>query len=346
MMQTVTLTPFAESFGSAGNSTATATFSNVPAGSYPLSASYAGDNNWNSATYTYPNTLNFATPTSTPIATSTTLTVSPSSISSNASATLTAKVTASVAGVAGIVGFFANGARVADGVINSVPGPGSSPGTSTVSLPGGAFPIGNVQLVAIFTGLGGFAASTSAPVSITVTPNNFSMSISASRLMIKSGQSGSVPLLLGGPNGGTVALSLTCAPSSNQFACSVNPSSPSVSGNMSATLTINAFVPASTAANFVPRHNFRAGSLLTGASFAAVFGFLMILPVCKRRGSLLCGLALFAIAGIFVGCGGGSSVTPPPPPNNVNTPPGTYTVLVTGTSNGVVHNAKLSVIVQ
>ena len=348
LTQTVALTPFTEAFSSTTNATGLATFTSVPAGTYTLSASYAGDSNWNSAAFTDATTLTFATPASNPISTTTTLTVSPSAISANQSVTLTANVTPSgmVARAVGPVEFLANGVAVAFGVISSLGA--STPNTVTVSIPGEHLPIGNVQMVAIFQGLGGLAASTSAPVSLTVTPADFSLSMGASRVLIKSGASGTIPLLLGGPNGGTVALSLACLPSSNQIGCSVSPSSPSVNGNTSATLTINAFVPGTTAANFALRRNSRAGFFAASACFAMIFGVVITLPLprSKQRAGVLCGLALFALATFLVGCGGGSgSITPPPPPN-VNAPPGSYSVVVTGTSSGVIHNAKLTVIVQ
>ena len=344
LTQTVTLTTFTESFGSSSNSSGIATFPHVPAGTYTLSASYAGDTSWNAATFTGPTALTFATPSSTPVATTTVLTVNPSSISTNASVALTAKVTASGMGTGepGIVEFFANGARVAVGDILAAP----ATGATTVSVSGAALPTGNVQLVAVYIGLPGVAASTSAPVSLTVTPADFSMSIGASRVVIKSGQSGSVPLSFGGPSGGSVSVSLACVPSSNSLGCAIN-NSLMVSQSATAQLTINAFVPASTTASLVSRPNSRAAFLFASALFGSAFGILLIVPARKQGPGVLCGVVLFAVAALLAGCGGGSaSVAPPPPPQNVNTPPGNYSVVVTGTSSGIIHNAKIDVIVQ
>jgi len=53
----------------------------------------------------------------------------------------------------------------------------------------------------------------------------------------------------------------------------------------------------------------------------------------------------FALLFLATGCGGGSS-SAPPPPNANPTPPGAYSVLVTATSNGVVHNVQLPVLVS
>lgn len=49
----------------------------------------------------------------------------------------------------------------------------------------------------------------------------------------------------------------------------------------------------------------------------------------------------------LVGCGGGNGGgggSKPPPVDG--TPAGAYTVLVTGTANGIVHNAVVNVVVQ
>ena len=52
------------------------------------------------------------------------------------------------------------------------------------------------------------------------------------------------------------------------------------------------------------------------------------------------------VLGIFLfsaGCGGVKSIQPPTNPNG--TPAGTYNVVIAGTGNGIVHNAKLAVVV-
>jgi hypothetical protein len=77
------------------------------------------------------------------------------------------------------------------------------------------------------------------------------------------------------------------------------------------------------------------------------FGFLMAGGRAHRKlkGSLLLSLALFA-AFAAAGCNSisgsphGSTPTPKPAPTLV-----TYTVLVTGTANGIIHNAKITVVV-
>jgi hypothetical protein len=61
--------------------------------------------------------------------------------------------------------------------------------------------------------------------------------------------------------------------------------------------------------------------------------------------ALLSSLALFLFAVLFlVACGGGS--TTPPPPSNPGTPKGNYTLIVTGTANGVAHSLSLALTVN
>ena len=360
--QSQTLPLTADAYINQGLSTAFFTFPNVAAGNYTLSASYPGDSNWNSASFTYPSSLTFATMTATP--TTTTLTVSPSSVTSSTTATFTVTVQASQSSAnapIGDVSLYANGsifARVFLAGNSIIAGSSSrsaaaSPSASTgvVEVPGSAIPAGTLQVFANYTGLPpSFAPSTSAPVPLTVTPTDFGMSLSATRVVIKSGQSATVPILLVGPNGGSVTLSLACAPSSSQIGCQANPSSPSVSGNMTSTLTINAFAPAVTA-NLFPGIGLNPHLLLAGASLLSGFGALAALFLFRERGRRTAAWVGFAVlvlalANFAVACGGAGSSSGPPSPTSVNAPPGSYTLLVTATSSGVVHNAKISVIVQ
>jgi hypothetical protein len=138
---------------------------------------------------------------------------------------------------------------------------------------------------------------------------------------------------------GTIAL--TCTPSSNQFSCIVNPATATLNGTSSATLTLTAMLPG-TAANLSPTPRQRRGWLGGGAAIALCI--VVVLPVRRRRWmSLVC---LLVLAGVFflAGCGGGDGGSNLLPVNG--TPAGAYTVLVTGTANGIVHNAVVNVSVH
>lgn len=344
--QTLALTQNA--FINQGLSTGFVTFPNIAAGSYTFSASYTGDTNWNSATFTDPNPLVFTTLNA--IATTTTLTVSPASVTSSSAATFTVTVQApqgSPGPQISLVSLYANGTIFADVLLQPPTAANPSTSTGVLVVPGSGLPAGSLQVLANFQGFGNYEPSKSATVPLTVMQTNFAMSLGASNMTIKSGQSGTVPILLGGPNGGSVTLSLACQPSSSQIACSVNPSSPSVNGSMTATLMVNAFVPSTATADLHTSRGLHAGYFVAGTTFASAFGLLFVLPHRKRRTRTLLGLALAASVCFLASCGaGGSSSTTPPPPSNINATAGTYTVLVTGTSSGVTHNAKLTILVQ
>jgi hypothetical protein len=344
--QTVTLAP--ATAGGPSNSRATVTFSNIPSGSLTLSASYAGDANWNGTTYTYPTPITVAASSLLP--TTTTLTVSPTTIASN----MNVKLSATVQGGAGakiapsgFVGYYVGGEQVAIG--NLTPS-GVTSSSGTITIPSTALPNGSDQISAVYSGDFGltFNPSTSAPVIVSVTPTAFEMSFAQTQLEIKSGQSGTASLILKGLNGASEAVALSCAPSSSSIACNLSPAS--AAAGTTASVMINAFVTSQNARAFPLQWGPRDG-LFLGESVAVLA--LLLLLVCssrKRRWQLAPSLCIFAILALQTACGGsgsgGTTSPPPPPPPTTPAPSGTYTVLVTGTAGGAIHNAKLTVIVQ
>jgi Pro-kumamolisin, activation domain/Bacterial Ig-like domain (group 3)/Subtilase family len=330
-------------------STAYATLSNVPAGTYSLSASYSGDSNWNATTYTYPQQLTFVANSA--VATTTTnLSLSPSSVNSSGSVTFNVTVTASTDQYGtpfGPVFLLGNGTLFASGFAGP---PGgivtvSPTETATITVPADALPLGQLSVIAVYSGGIGVASSTSAPVQLNVTATDFTFSTGAASLTVKSGQTATVPLLLGGPYGIGVPVSLACAPSSSLFTCSVSPASATVTGSGTATLAITAYVPATTTKlSSMPAENSRRWFAAT-CSFAFAFGALLIFPRSRRKWKTPTIFLLSAFLLIATACGGGSS-SAPPPPNSNPTPPGAYSVVVTATSNGIIHNAQLPVLVS
>jgi Pro-kumamolisin, activation domain/Bacterial Ig-like domain (group 3) len=344
---TQTVPVVAESYINEGLSTANVTLNNVPAGTYSLSASYSGDANWNTASYTLPQQLSFVANSA--VATSTTtLTASASSVNSSGSVTFNVTVTASTdqyGTPVGIVSLLGNGTEFAGGLLGSGIVTASTTETATIVVPATELPIGQLNVTAVYSGTVGVASSVSAPVQLNVTASDFTFSAGASSLTVQSGQTGTVPLLLGGPYGIGVPVSLACAPSSGLFTCSVSPASPTVTGSGMATLTVVAGVPGTTARVF-PMLDHNPGRWFVAAcSFAFAFGAVIILPVGRSKRRVQVILPLFALLFLATSCGGGSS-SAPPPPNTNPTPPGAYSVLVTATSNGVVHNAQLAVLVS
>lgn len=353
---TVTFGPFtqsaslsAQTFSNRGASSVSFTFPNVPAGGpYSLTASYAGDANWNSSTFTSPSTYSFASATAS--ATTTALSLTPSTVDGTGSVKFTVTVTATQPQSGPPIGeaqLVVNGDVFAT-VLLIPPIPRVTPVSSmTVTVPAAALPSGALQVVAEFQGFSGFAPSGSPPVPLNVSLTDFTFSAGVSRALVKSGQSTSVPLLLGGPNSGSTTVSFACLPSSTSFACAVSPSSQMITGATTASLMINAFIPGAQASAKLEGFEERRGLLAASAGFAFAFLLLFASPKRALRRALLLPLALLALGTFAAGCGGNSTPPPPPPPPpNVNAPPGTYSVLVTATSGGIAHNVKVTVIVQ
>jgi len=343
-MQSVTLTP--NMAGGPATARTTITFSNVPSGTLTLSASYAGDANWNGTTYTYPTPITVAV--SSLLSTTTTLTLSPTTIASS----MNVKLSATVQGGAGakiapsgFVGYYVGGEQVALG--NLTPS-GATSSAQAITIPSTALPNGSDQVTAVYSGDFGltFNPSTSVPVTVSVTPSAFEMSFAQTQLEIQSGQAGTASLILKGLNGASEAVALTCAPSSSSITCSVSPAS--AAAGTTALVMINAFVTSQNARAF-PLQQGRRDGLFLGER-VAVLALLLLLACFSRkpRWQLAPSLCIFAIVALQTACGGGGSVGTSPPPQQTTTPApaGTYSVLVTGTAGGAIHNVKLTVVVQ
>ncbi len=359
---TQTATIVANSYVNGNLATAFVVIPSVPAGTYTLNASYSGDNNWN-ATTAAPQSLAFAA-SSAVATTTTTLTASPSAVGSSDSVTfkITVQANSSQYSSGAPIGevlllangsVFASGIDVASGIVAN-----SMTASATLTVPATEIPVGAQQVVATYTGSPGFAPSTSAPVSLTVSDTDFTLSSSAASIALKSGQAGSVGLLLGSGYGLSVPVTLTCLPSTSAFSCSINPTSMSVSGSSTASLLLNAFIPGAAAAQSVvpPSVPPAPDKRIFAAGLGLACLFAIWLPAGRRRFKMHLGcLLLLAMGCGMVGCGGrgassGSSgpsgPSGPQPPANVNTPAGSYSVVVQGVSGGVTHNVRLTVLVQ
>jgi hypothetical protein len=346
--QTAMLT--ADTFSNQGLATANFTFPSVAAGTYALTASYAGDANWNPGTFTGA-TYNFASATAS--ATTTSLTLTPSTVDSSGAVRFTVTVAGpqgTTIAPTGFASLLANGTIFASVVLIPSTAPSTPSSTGTATVPATALPSGALQVMAVYPGSLDFGPSSSTTVPLTVTFTDFTMSLGASRVLVKSGQTATVPLLLGGPNGGSATVSLFCLPSSTSFGCAISPATPMVTGTTSASLTINAFIPQTGSTARLERIGARRGLLAASAGFVFAFLLGLALPRRELRRALLLSFAFLVIVTLAAGCGGGSSSQPPPPPppppQNLNAPPGTNTVLVTAISGGISHNAKVTVVIQ
>lgn len=329
-------------------SSATVTFANLAAGYYVPTFTYSGDANWQAGSLQYLTTI-FVAPITSMTATTTTLSISPASISgTQATQFMTTVAGAAGATVAptGTVSYYDNG----NFLVYDFIAPASTGATSsaTFSLNAASFwNSGANQITAIYSGDTHYAPSTSNVATVTAIQTqvgNFALAPQLSQVTVQPGSSGSVGINLSPIYGFSGAVALTCMPSSSQFGCGVNPTTVTVNGQTTAMLTVNAAVQS---ARNAPPQRQKSPDGPEAAGMLAL-GFLLACGKAHRklRRSVLLGLCLVA-AMLTVSCGGGGATgkTAPPPPPPGSTPAGTYSVLVTGTANGIVHNAKITVVV-
>jgi hypothetical protein len=343
--QIVTLTPVSGT--NTPESLAVATFPNLAANQYYVSLVYNGDSNWgvealmDGRVIIVESLPSFA-------ATTTTLSITPTSFSG----TQTAKVTSTITGAGnpgtsptGELDFYDNDVFLTYCYWypqNAVAGT-----TTTCSFevtPSWFNQSGANQLTAVYSGDGANGPSVSNTVNFSATQTgvgDFMLAPQTPQLTVQSGSSTSVLLNLQSLSNFNGAVSLSCTPSSTQFSCGVTPTSPTLNGTTSATLTIHATVQTAMLAQPDPQTPRRwpvAAGLLCGC-----FLFIGGRAGRKFRRSLLFGLCFLA-AMAAISCGGSSSITPPQNPIN-GSAAGTYSVVVTGTANGIIHNARITVLV-
>jgi trimeric autotransporter adhesin len=184
---------------------------------------------------------------------------------------------------------------------------------------------------------------------------DFSMLAQNPNVTVTAGSTGTATLNLGSINGFNAAVALTCTAPTG-MSCILNPTSVTVNGNTTATLTINASTPASSVK--FPGPSARRMEWLAASGGAALAGvFLLGLPARRRRWRSMLSLVCLAVLAAGIGCGGGggsgsSTPTPPttptPPPTSgaTPTPAGTYTIVVTGSQGtSLAHAIAVTVIV-
>jgi hypothetical protein len=346
--QTATLAPV--SGPNSYESFASVTFPNLAANLYYINVAYSGDSYWES--WGLEDLGFFSAITLPPLApTTTTVSITPSSFSGSQTATITATVTGTGnQGTAptGEINFFADTVGITYAFLSA----GVAGKTNTVSFEVDATTFlksGANQLVASYQGDATNGPSISSPANFTSirSAEDFSLASQLSQLTLKSGSSGTVGLNLTSLSSFSGAVALSCTPSSSQITCAVNPPSPTLNGSATATLTINASASAALAHGLRAQNTLsRLGWLSVGCAF--MFGSVVLTGSRdrKRRLATLLSLGIFAGLLTVASCGsgsgpGGGQQPPPPPPNSA-----TYSVLVSASANGIIHNAKVVVVVH
>jgi hypothetical protein len=172
---------------------------------------------------------------------------------------------------------------------------------------------------------------------------------------VTAGTPASFPLSLAGSGGFTGTVALTCSVSPAGPACSVSPSSVTVTGSTAATATVSVTTTARSAilpiGGFNDRDSSRRFVWMFGALLAAagIFSFLASTQIRPRRFSwslaTACGALLLISATLMSGCGGSNS-SGSTGSTTTGTAAGNYTVTVTAQSGSVSHNTQLTLTVQ
>jgi trimeric autotransporter adhesin len=307
-----------------------------------ITATYAGDVNYNAATTTFPLTLSQAT-----------FSLSTSAINLTAGSDGTAVVRATpLSQFTGVVNLSCT--------VTSAPANAVSPVTcsipATINLSGlnsvttmlaaqtsSTTTSGNYVITVTGTdaATGKITASTTSAVAVTGTVVTPAIAVSNSGpITVSAGAAtGNTSTLTVTPSGAfTGAVSLACAVTSSPagandpVTCALSNSSLTVSGTdaVTATLTVNSTATTTTAL---------VRGLGAGSSLLALT--LLFIPARRRRLlSLACAFALIAMLGVVSGCGGGSSTSgggggTTPPKTVPGTTAGAYVITVTATASGV-----------
>jgi FtsP/CotA-like multicopper oxidase with cupredoxin domain len=249
---------------------------------------------------------------STGSASTTSATASESSITPNASVTLTASVIDATTGnptPTGLVQFQINGSNVGNPVALA-----NGQATLTTPVNGNT---GANNLVAFYQGDSNYAESVSNTIPITI--SNFALSSSGTQAPVGSAAIAAIALNVA--NNYTAPISLTCTmPASlTESACFVNPNS--ITGTGKVSLTVNT-TPAHPLSSKLGRP---AGWFVEGSGASLAGLVLLFLPRRKLRGRTFLALTLIAIVFAALGCGSASKLDP-------GTPKGSYTVIVAGTA--------------
>ena len=277
----------------------------LPVGSHNFVGGYSGDNSYNASTSAAdPVTITLAATTTTtgglpanPVAGPTTVTVNVSTQSYGAAPTGTLQL------------FNGNTLLPAGG---SGGGTAGSP-TSFASMreflqP--TLPGGTLSITAQYLGDSNYAASTSAPVTITVT--DFSVVANSPSINISApGGSGTSALNITPLYGFTGTVSLSCSTTNTSLTCTISPTSLNLTGTSpaTATLTVNSTAQVSATPPVAPPRVPPCFRLPVGwpwllAGLLALATMMSLATVRRRPACLLFAIALLVV-GVWAACGGG-----------------------------------------
>jgi hypothetical protein len=176
------------------------------------------------------------------------------------------------------------------------------------------------------------------------TGSDFSLSGSPSSFTVKSGSTATYVLTVSSVGGSfTSAVTLACGGLPAKAACTLSPNSVMPTGNQGAsTLTITTTSTSAQLLPLQPTSRQWIYALWLQLPGFGLFGLMLTGPGRRpRKLRLLILLAVVASLVLMSACAGGTGIV-----RQSGTPPGTYTITVTGTANTVQHSLPLTLKVQ
>jgi hypothetical protein len=312
------------------NASGVATFSVTPpiTGTFGIFAVYSGNVSFATSTSTGVNlVVNLPTPTAT------TLMVSPSPAAAAQPLTLTATIAPLPTGSPlGTVSFYDGETLLGMGTVNAS---GVATLTSTAVITGGLN-----SLIAVYSGNVSFAASTSAPVSLMITPG-YAVLTAQPSYTVAEGGAVMIPVTvppIGGAYTSVVTMSATGLPLGATGTFAPPTVTPGMTGAPT-TLTIQLKTLSVSAVATSPR-NFGLLGLGLALGLSGFCGLILFRQGMPRGARLaLAGVGFAGAALLFAGCNGGFTGTP-------ITTRGSYTVTITGTSGALHPSTTVTVVVQ
>ena len=315
----------------------------IPGGVHTLRAEYAGDESFSASSDSEDITITQAT-------VSFFLLDVPATGNTASPVTLKAIISGQSIGLAptGTIAFFSDGTQLTGTVTNMVGNDGAITGGVRYEVDFAAsFPdTGTHTVTAKYSGDSNYNGADSLPslspqITIGGTGNDFRMSI-PTILLIDRGILANTILTIAGDSGYTGTINFTansCSGLPSESNCTFTPSSLTGSGTVK--LSVSSALPH--ALTTTQAENSRRSGWLT-LTLGPMFGCMLLAGVTKRKWPYLMALVVFGLV-MMAGCGGGSSGFHPP--TDRGTPPGTYTVTVTGKSDtNLTHSATFQVVVN